>query len=381
MNENPWEVESIMAFYFLKCPECEFDTQKETDFEEHAKENHPLSNSFFGKKRTRYEFDLFVPDVSLEEEGDENNEVEEIEPETEVNEENDEYSDIEEVPTAENSFNRKRVKNKDVSPWTAGPSASISDDRGPSVSISVVKNSKSLPLPPGIHGGGKGLYKCNMCDSRFFSDGELKTHIITVHEAEKKYYACSVCEASFARNGDLKRHIQSVHEKKKPHQCAICGGRFGEKRDMKRHILSVHEKVKEFKCPTCDRGFAQQGSLRIHIDTVHEKLKPFVCDLCGKNFGRKVHLNKHVKSVHKDNPLLAYMPPIFQERGRALNAEEIRTLHPEQAFDHEQNPEEIRTLHPEQAFDREQNPDEIRTLQPEQVFDREQSLSIQERID
>ena len=33
MNENPWEVESIMAFYFLKCPECEFDTQKETDFE------------------------------------------------------------------------------------------------------------------------------------------------------------------------------------------------------------------------------------------------------------------------------------------------------------------------------------------------------------
>ena len=43
MNKNPWEVESIMAFYFLKCPECEFDTQKETDFEEHAKENHPLS--------------------------------------------------------------------------------------------------------------------------------------------------------------------------------------------------------------------------------------------------------------------------------------------------------------------------------------------------
>ena len=109
----------------------------------------------------------------------------------------DEYSDIEEVPTAENSFNRKKVKNKDVSPWTAGPSASMSDDRGPSVSISVVKNSKPLPLPPGIHGGGKGLYKCNMCDSRFFSDGELKTHIITVHEAEKKYYACSVCEARF----------------------------------------------------------------------------------------------------------------------------------------------------------------------------------------
>ena len=73
MNENPWEVESIQAFYFLKCPECQFDTQEETDFEEHAKENHPLSASFFGS-------DLFVPDVSLKEEDDE---IEEIEPETE----------------------------------------------------------------------------------------------------------------------------------------------------------------------------------------------------------------------------------------------------------------------------------------------------------
>ena len=48
MSVNPWEVDSIDVFYFLKCPECAFDTQKETEFQNHAVENHPLSFVLFG---------------------------------------------------------------------------------------------------------------------------------------------------------------------------------------------------------------------------------------------------------------------------------------------------------------------------------------------
>ena len=33
----------------LKCPECKFDTKKETLFEKHATKRHPLSYTFFGK--------------------------------------------------------------------------------------------------------------------------------------------------------------------------------------------------------------------------------------------------------------------------------------------------------------------------------------------
>ena len=50
MTDNPWDVDSIEAFSFLKCPECIFDTKEEENFRDHAFENHPLSFVFFGKK-------------------------------------------------------------------------------------------------------------------------------------------------------------------------------------------------------------------------------------------------------------------------------------------------------------------------------------------
>ena len=46
--ENPWKVNSIDAFSYLKCPECEFDCKAESYFKRHAIKNHPLSNVFFG---------------------------------------------------------------------------------------------------------------------------------------------------------------------------------------------------------------------------------------------------------------------------------------------------------------------------------------------
>ena len=58
MAFNPWKVESIQAFYYLKCPECEFDTKEENSFEDHAIENHPMSHELFGKKSvTEEEYD------------------------------------------------------------------------------------------------------------------------------------------------------------------------------------------------------------------------------------------------------------------------------------------------------------------------------------
>ena len=49
MDQNPWLVESLQDFSFLKCPECTFDTQEEGTFVDHATENHPLSIVLFGK--------------------------------------------------------------------------------------------------------------------------------------------------------------------------------------------------------------------------------------------------------------------------------------------------------------------------------------------
>ena len=60
MALNPWQVESIQAFYYIKCPECKFDTKKENNFEDHAIENHPMSYELFGKKSVKEEEFDFV---------------------------------------------------------------------------------------------------------------------------------------------------------------------------------------------------------------------------------------------------------------------------------------------------------------------------------
>ena len=49
MAGNPWHVESILAFYCLKCPECEFNSKEENNFVHHAKEYHPLSCVLFSE--------------------------------------------------------------------------------------------------------------------------------------------------------------------------------------------------------------------------------------------------------------------------------------------------------------------------------------------
>ena len=50
MAGNPWQVESILAFYCLKCPECEFNSKEENNFIHHAKEYHPLSFVLFDQE-------------------------------------------------------------------------------------------------------------------------------------------------------------------------------------------------------------------------------------------------------------------------------------------------------------------------------------------
>ena len=57
MDQNPWAVQSLQSFYFLKCPECDFDTKEENSFENHATENHPLSFVLFDKKYVPEDFD------------------------------------------------------------------------------------------------------------------------------------------------------------------------------------------------------------------------------------------------------------------------------------------------------------------------------------
>ena len=76
-NKNPWAVDSVQAFSCLKCPECAFNTNQETFFQDHAVENHPLSIALFGKINS-----LYIPSLLFDKEAEEEIEGKNI---TEVN--------------------------------------------------------------------------------------------------------------------------------------------------------------------------------------------------------------------------------------------------------------------------------------------------------
>ena len=57
---NPWLVESIEAFSFYCCPECQFRSNEAIFFQAHALQNHDLSKSLFEFKQES--FDNGLPD-------------------------------------------------------------------------------------------------------------------------------------------------------------------------------------------------------------------------------------------------------------------------------------------------------------------------------
>ena len=46
-DQNPWIVESIEAFSFYCCPECDFKSKDKEYFKRHAMESHNKSKIFF----------------------------------------------------------------------------------------------------------------------------------------------------------------------------------------------------------------------------------------------------------------------------------------------------------------------------------------------
>ena len=62
-------------------------------------------------------------------------------------------------------------------------------------------------------------FKSNICDVRFVSKEELNRHIASLHEGWK--VQCDFCAKIYTTEGNLKNHIVIVHESKIPFQNSI----------------------------------------------------------------------------------------------------------------------------------------------------------------
>ena len=213
MAQNPWAVESIEEFYFLKCPECGYDTKEENSFENHATENHPLSFVLFDKK--------YVP-------------------------ENFDTIDIKEEPLSHFDTQISHDYKKSFAPNHLSPlSYSIEDNS----MLDVPYLKKELTdvdqneLKDNKNDDNNSEMKSYSADDSIPEEVPLNNFLVTVHE-EKKQYKCIICRKTFGNDGILKSHISSVHEGIKViYKCPDCNGSFSTSQELNEHHSKSHVKV------------------------------------------------------------------------------------------------------------------------------------------
>ena len=347
---NPWQVESIHEFYFLKCPECTFDTKEENCFQDHALENHPLSCVLFDikSKEDSIEFNEdsllpedhnyceskknaspsqnFVIDIKEEFRVDENDPldfcnsiandgVDEINS-TDYEGENifscetfvepKIFNDIQNEPNPKSSSKKDEVVLNQSMDFSKSPKSSKNHQRSPEngqnlyeIGLNDLSRKTRDILKESLNISNEELvvYQCSICTSSFESSRRLSLHVAAAHE-EKKPIKCYICELSFPER-NLKAHFTSAREGNKPFKCSICDSCFSHNQKLKIHVAAVHEGQKPFKCTVCDASFSSNGYVKNHIESVHEKKKPFQCTQCEACFSLNSTLKKHIESVHE----------------------------------------------------------------------------------
>ena len=138
-----------------------------------------------------------------------------------------------------------------------------------------------------------GNYECDMCHKGYTNQGNLYTHIQSVHEGVK--YSCNQCEYQASRQSHLKRHINSIHEGIK-YACDQCDYQVKRQEYLKTHIKFKHEGVK-YTCSQCEYQTGRQDTLRYHIQAKHEGNK-YLCEQCDYKTSWQGNLKKHISSKH-----------------------------------------------------------------------------------
>ena len=54
-----------------------------------------------------------------------------------------------------------------------------------------------------------------------------------------KMYKCEICDKEFKSNGCLKQHFRNVHNPEEEHQCNICQKVFRLKSQLELHVKSI----------------------------------------------------------------------------------------------------------------------------------------------
>ena len=343
MNEfNPWDVDSIEAFACLKCPECDFDTKGEDDFQNHANENHPLSCVFFGlkpkiKRLGKDRIENFVESsfikpkikrLKLEKSKicEDNFPLKTEFHDSEINSNEMEY-DQTEIETDQIDY--ESVHENDSSNYLEESNVDTIEDLGKNVYDNEKEHVQTVDEAEKSEEINKEI-KCSICSTSFSCKGNLKEHLVTVHDntvaEEKKSYNCKNCGKEYDDKRELKMHTLFVHEGKKLYQCSICNAQFIAMKGTWNHLISAHgmnnllnlkplavikmnliEVIeKSLKCKICGEKCENKKELEVHVLSVHERKTIFRCTICKYYNIEAKKLKPHIVHVHKEMDVSNY---------------------------------------------------------------------------
>ena len=167
-------------------------------------------------------------------------------------------------------------------------------------------NMKEYGLKPTQKKDWKFTCAYDDCDEYFGTQGQLNSHLQTVHKATFK---CPKCDKSYDTANGLNKHFHKHF--KFTNICSHCGKTFQFTKQLKTHEGKHTDSiVGKYVCPTggCNKVLLSKQGL-----DAHRKLeeKEFPCDLCDKTFSTEYRRKQHQVGKH-GNGTVAFCGRKFQ---------------------------------------------------------------------
>ncbi|KOB79031.1 Uncharacterized protein OBRU01_01242, partial [Operophtera brumata] len=154
--------------------------------------------------------------------------------------------------------------------------------------------------------GTNSDYFCPTCNKKHVTKKALDQHI-KVHDISRSY-VCEICEYRFNTKANLKTHKENIHRtKSETVACTVCYKLMNSPQILKRHMKihtekppKIHACDRPYACDMCPKTYAKRQALKVHVRS-HTGERPFNCDKCSKTFTRYEILKRHLKTHFGEN--------------------------------------------------------------------------------
>jgi uncharacterized Zn-finger protein len=138
------------------------------------------------------------------------------------------------------------------------------DDRRYSCSICDMRfiSSSHLKRHKTVHSNSRPV-TCEICYTHFKTKDDLKKHTDVLH-SEREKLACDICNKKLSDIQRLTEHISRLHsQSEKRWACSVCDKTFFSNRELRSHMI-VHTGDRDHQCFKCEKSFSLKSNLNRH---------------------------------------------------------------------------------------------------------------------